>query len=870
MSEKTPHDETKSVHVNSDPIEIARQHSDNRTKADPAPEQIGPYKVLSELGVGGMGIVYLAEQTKPIHRRVALKVIKLGMDTRQVIARFETEREALALMNHPNIATVYDAGVTEQGRPYFSMEYIRGTRITDYCDRQRLSTDERLRLFMDVCHAVQHAHQKGIIHRDIKPSNVMVTVQNDKPVPKVIDFGVAKATQHKLTEQTLFTQHGQMIGTPGYMSPEQAEMTTLDIDTRTDVYSLGVLLYELLVGVRPFDEKLLRGAAIGELQRIIREVDPPRPSTRLSALPSDSRSVDPDGNLAPARNESPVLAKKSIADVQPRGNSHENSSIEKIAHSRHTEPRTLVRQLRGDLDWIVMKSLEKDRTRRYHSANALAEEIQRHLHHQPVLAGPPSAAYRMRKFIRRNRAPFIAGCGIVAALLAGLITTLRQYARTEIARQEAVQGQRYALEMQHAAESRRAEAESITRFLIESFRAVDPSLARGRELTAKELLDQAAHKLTGAFSTQPLAEARLHSIVGSTYRALGAAASAESHLRTALTLRKKELGDENIQVAETLHDLGALMDDQGQYEAAKSFFDEALLVYRKNLGDRNARVLEMRNALGLLNARLGDFDRAEADFGEVLVELRKARSPTDPMISDTMCYLASVLREKGKFDQSELLEREALAMRRSHDGPEHPFVAESLFNLGLLALYKDDCKSAEEYFREALTLRQKLHGERHPVIALVLCNLGEAVSCQGNHTDAERLVRDAIEMQRTLGPSDHLNVGHCLCTLGAVLLAKGEAEDATTILAESLTILRSKLPAGHWSIANAECLLGYSLTQSDRTEEGEKLLLEGFARLKSARGVDDRFTQQALFRLIRFYEAANRPEQAGPYRSFVR
>ena len=823
------------------------------------PTQIGPYKILEVLGEGGMGVVYLAEQSKPIHRRVALKIIKLGMDTKQVIARFETEREALALMNHPNVAKVFDAGASETGRPYFAMEYVAGIPITDYCDKHRLNTEERLRLFMDVCHAVQHAHQKGIIHRDIKPSNVLVAVQDDKPVPKVIDFGVAKATQHRLTERTLFTEQGQLIGTPGYMSPEQAEMTALDIDTRTDIYSLGVLLYELLVGALPFDTKTLLCAGFAEVQRIIREVDPPKPSTKLSSLQSEPGAQAPGAISEPG----------ALATGPSKARAKTTSRLDDIARRHRTEPNTLLRQLRGDLDWITMRALEKDRTRRYATASALADDIIRHLNNEPVQAGPPNRLYRLRKFVRRNRVPVIAGCGIVAALLAGLVSTLRQYARTEAARQEAVQGQEYASAMRRAAESRRTEAEAMNRFFDDSFRAIDPSVARGHELTAKELLDQAAAKLTGAFPGQPLSEAGLHSTIGKTYRALGADAAAESHLRKALTLRKQHLGDGHLLVGETLHDLGALMDDQSRYDAAEDFFNDALAVYRKNWGETHLQVLEMRNALGILNLRSGEYDKAEAVFRQVLEELRKLRSPTDSMIADTLSCLAAVLREKGEYEQTESYEREALEMRRNRFGAEHPFVAESLNNLGLVLLYKGDYAAAEEFLREALVMRRKLHGDMHPAVAGVLRNLGETLSQCGRHVEGEQLVRQALSIQKAVAGSDHVDVGFFLSTLGAVLLAKGEPAEAEPMLRESLTILRGKLPAKHWAVAHAESLLGESLALSNRSGDAEKLLVESFTTLKTVRGANDRYTRQALARLIRFYDSTGQDERARAYRSLL-
>jgi eukaryotic-like serine/threonine-protein kinase len=391
------------------------------------PDRIGPYKIMDFLGEGGMGSVYLAEQEQPIRRKVALKVVKLGMDTKEVIARFESERQALAMMNHPNIAQVHDAGVTEQGAPYFVMEHVAGVPITDYCDKHRLSTRERLEIFIPVCQAIQHAHQKGIIHRDIKPSNVLVTVQDGKAVPKIIDFGVAKATNQRLTEKTVFTQQGYLIGTPEYMSPEQAEMAGLDVDTTTDIYSLGVLLYQLLVGALPFDAGTMRRAGFDEIRRMIREVDPPKPTMRLSSL---------------------------------------GQSAKAIAERRNTDVTSLAKDLRGDLEWVTMKAMEKDRTRRYASCSELAADIDRHLKNEPVSACPPSAGYRVRKFVRRHR----MGVGIAAASVVVLIA---------FAVAMVVQARHIALE--------RDRAERVSAFMVSLFEASDPDKTKGEKLTAREL-----------------------------------------------------------------------------------------------------------------------------------------------------------------------------------------------------------------------------------------------------------------------------------------------------------------------------------------------------------------------------------------------
>ncbi len=659
---------------------------------------VGRYKLLEQIGEGGFGSVWAAEQREPVKRRVALKIIKLGMDTKQVIARFEVERQALAMMDHPNIARVLDAGVTESGRPFFVMELVKGVRITEYCDKEKLATTQRLELFIQVCNAVQHAHQKGIIHRDIKPSNMLVTLQDGLPVPKVIDFGIAKATHAELTEKTVYTEQGQMIGTPAYMSPEQAEMSGLDIDTRSDIYSLGVLLYELLTGTTPFDPHKLKSAGYNEMVRIIREEEPHKPSTRISTLGTEPRAQARGPQSEPRPLGSGRTPDESQKQPLPYGR---GSEIATIARFRGTDPGTLRKLLRGDLDWIVMKCLEKDRTRRYDTANGLAMDIARHLGDEPVVARPPSRGYRMRKFVRRNRAAVLGAIAMSAVLVLGVIGTTWGLLRSLKAERE--QGRE-----RERAEEARYEAEAVTTFLSDMLAAVDPGQS-GKDVSVRQVLDHASKTISEKFTDNPLVEARLRSTIGKSYYGLGVYDEAERHLPVAVEMNRRLLGEEHVETIRSMNALTYLYSRQGREDEARAMNERTVAQARNGLGEGNAETLMALNLKGTLMIGVAGREEELLSLRKHVLEQRRRTLGEEHLDTlGSMHNLALLYRDTGRTNQAATLFEQLVAIRRRVSGDEHP---DTLLSMRMLAF----AHSLLGYSQEVVTLRERVLAARRRV-----------------------------------------------------------------------------------------------------------------------------------------------------------
>ncbi len=790
-------------------------------------EQIGPYRLLRELGEGGCGIAYFAEQLAPVKRHVALKVIKPGMDTKAVVARFEAERQLLALMDHPNVAKVFDAGSTAAGRPYFVMELVRGMRITEYCDQQRLSIAERLQLFMQVCHAIQHAHHKGVMHRDIKPSNVIVTMHDGEPLAKVIDFGIAKATQGPLSEQTLHTAVDQFIGTPAYISPEQTDLSQRSVDTRSDIYSLGVLLYELLTGCTPLDTYELMTSSPEEMRRRVREEEPPTPSTKLLALEQSAGEV------------------------------------------------------RGDLDWIVMRCLEKEPGRRYQTVNDLLHDIQRHLDHETVDARPPSVMYTLRKFARRNRTMF-------AAMLAAAMFVIAFAVNTSIQAQR-VAGERARVEQE------RQRAEKVAEFMLETLAKTEPFgyADTGRPETANELLNRAAAWLRQDVSQRPELRARLLESLASAVGRRGNYHSARGFLQEALQLRNKlaagaddlasvrtmvklasknrligdlteadrllqeaaaalrRLGEERSMLnVDVLVDRGRLALRRSEIRTALEYLDDSIALARDLVGPRDIAIgealIDKSFALNLQD----DLHEAERAAREA-VDIYSARPKLYPDRVYAEAALGEILRERGKFAEASAILHEALAANRKIYGEHHRYTADTLESLARIARDQHRLPEAEDFARQAV--ESSIHAEGMDAFptGYFRTTLAAIQTDRGEYAEAEAQWRAALAVFEKASPADHPHRAASEYFLGVVLLATQRPKEAEAYLRAALSRTQ-RAGEREWRIARVASGLGEALHAQGRAREAEPYLVNSYRTISTSQHADARTKKVARDRVVRF------------------
>jgi eukaryotic-like serine/threonine-protein kinase len=718
--------------------------------------QVGPYKLLEQIGEGGFGVVYMAEQHQPVRRLVALKIVKPGMDTRQVIARFESERQALALMGHPNIAQIIDGGETASGRPYFVMELVRGVPITDFCDKNHLPAGERLKLFVSVCQAIQHAHYKGVLHRDIKPSNVMVTLHDGVSVVKIIDFGLAKATARKLTEKTLFTAYGQMIGTPAYMSPEQADMSGLDIDTRSDIYSLGVLLYELLTGTTPIDATQLREAGYAEMQRLIREEEPPRPSTRLSSL-GDAATL--------------------------------------MAGNRATVPKHLARLLAGDLDWIVMKALDKDRNRRYVTPGNFAEDVERYLRREAILARPPSATYRLIKLAQRHRVALLAMTAVAAALLVGTAVATWQAVVATRAKRDALVAAGAEKKAKETAQAKEAETRAVLDFIANKVLAAARPKGRagglGPQVTLRAAVEAALPFVENSFTNQTLIEARLRLTLGDSFGDLGDAKIAADQYQAALTIYRKNA--DPIKILRSMEDLANSYETLDRHADALRLREELLEIRKARFGPDHADTLESMMAVASSYCGLGRPAEA-ANLHEETLVLKKARLGHDhPGTLRSMHSLANCYSALGRHADALALREETLALRKSRLGPDH---LDTLLSMKALAnSYHALGRQADavKLYEETLVQEKATLGPDHPDTLSCMNNLGNSYDALGRHTDALKLRLEMLALQKARLGDDHPETLRSMSNLANTYGDLDRQADALKLCLETLALQKAKL-----------------------------------------------------------------------------
>jgi serine/threonine protein kinase/tetratricopeptide (TPR) repeat protein len=752
----------------------------------------GRYRLLEEIGEGGMGSVWLAEQTEPVRRRVALKLVRPGMDTRPLLARFEAERQALALMDHPNIARVFDGGTAPDGRPFFAMEYVQGIPITQFCDDHRLGVAERLGLFLTVCRAVQHAHTKGVIHRDLKPGNILVSPRDGRPEPTVIDFGLAKAIGTPLAESTLHTAPGAALGTPLYMSPEQADSGNLDVDARADVYALGVILYELLTGSPPLERRRFREAAWDEVLRLIREEEPPRPSARLSG----------------------------------------SESLPSLAALRRTEPLRLARLVRGDLDWIVMKCLEKDRERRYETPSGLARDISRYLTDESVEARPPSAGYRLRKFLRRNRGLAAALTAVFLLLVGGIVGTTWGLVRAEKARRaEAARalGERKA---NAQAQARLKQVREANDLLASVFDDLDPTLETNegkplRVILAARLV-HAATQLDGERMGDRLAVADLQARIGRSLHHLGEPGPAVDVLKKAAATRTQLLGTGHVQTLEAVAHLAEAHGSSGRPDLSLPILERAVEVGRSNLGPDHEQTLLMLNSLATAHLESGRPDLALPIYEETLRTSRKTLGVDHPHSVVVLNNLAVAYQSTNRPDRAVPLLRESFERMRSELGPSHHDTLTAMTNLATALRASGEPDQAIATLQEVVRLLSSTLGPDHPSTLGALNNLAGSHRTAGDLDRALATYREAADgvARRRFQVTDARII---VFNLIGSLEERGRFAEAETWRRKWLPVLRTTVGADSPALADELRGLGFDLIRQERWEAAESPLRDSLA-----------------------------------------